>query len=121
MLNWLTVAQIWDLFSRVEVNLFVLQELTQCPLWFSLCDLAPLGIDVFAHPWPDLRLYAFLPLEVDSSGLVQSEGVWNLPPVYSPILAVPDIVLRVPFPEHTPCDIPIRKYLLSQLQGYSFK
>ncbi len=28
-------TQIWDLFSWAEVDLFVSQESTQCPLWFS--------------------------------------------------------------------------------------
>ncbi len=32
--------------------------------WFSLSSPAPLGIDALAHPWPDRRLYAFLPVSL---------------------------------------------------------
>ncbi len=64
MLNRQTVAQMWDLFGRAEVDLFVSQESSQCPLWFSLSSPAPLGIDAFAHPWPNLRLYAFPPVKL---------------------------------------------------------
>ncbi len=45
MLNRQTVAQIWDLFGKAEVDLFASQESSQCPLWFSLSSLATLGID----------------------------------------------------------------------------
>ncbi len=61
MLNRQTVAQVWDLIGKAEVDLFASQESSQCPLCFSQSSSAPLGIDTFAHSWPDLRLYAFLP------------------------------------------------------------
>ncbi len=64
MLNRQTVAQIWDLFGKVEVDLFASQESSQCPLCFSLSSPAPLGIDVFTHPWPDMRLYMFPPVKL---------------------------------------------------------
>ncbi len=35
------------------------QESSQCPLWFSLSFPTTLGIDAFAHPWPNVSLYAF--------------------------------------------------------------
>ncbi len=47
MLNHQTVAQIWDLSAKAEVDLFASQESSQCLLWFSLSSPAPLGIDVF--------------------------------------------------------------------------
>ncbi len=64
MLNCQTVAQVWDLIGKAEVDLFASQESSQCPLWFSQSSSAPLGIDTFAHSWPDLRLYAFLPIKL---------------------------------------------------------
>ncbi len=64
MLNHQTVAQIWDLFGKAEMDLFASQESSQCPLWFSLSSPATLGIDAFAHPWPNMRLYAFPPVKL---------------------------------------------------------
>ncbi len=32
------------------------------PLWFSLSFPTTLGIDAFAHPWPNVSLYAFPPI-----------------------------------------------------------
>ncbi len=45
--------------------------------WFSLSSPAPLGIDALAHPWPDRRLYAFLPVKLISAVLcrVKESGV----------------------------------------------
>ncbi len=64
MLNRQTVSQIWDLFGKAEVDLFASQESTQCPLWFSLSFPTTLGIDAFAHPWPNVSLYAFPPIKL---------------------------------------------------------
>ncbi len=77
MLNHQTVAQILDLFGKAEVDLFASQELSQCPLWFSLSSPAPLGIDALAHPWLDRRLYAFSPVKLIPAVLcrVKESGV----------------------------------------------
>ncbi len=64
MLNHQTVSQIWDLFGKAEVDLFASQESSQCPLWFSLSFPTTLGIDAFAHPWPNVSLYAFPPIKL---------------------------------------------------------
>ncbi len=64
MLNRQTVAQILDLYCKAEVDLFASQESSHCPLWISLSSPVPLGIDAFAHPWPDMRLYAFQPVKL---------------------------------------------------------
>ncbi len=64
MLNRQTVSQIWDLFGKAEVDLFASQESSQCPLWFSLSFLTTLGIDAFAHPWPNVSLYVFPPIKL---------------------------------------------------------
>ncbi len=63
-LNRQTVSQIWDLFGKAEVDLFASQESSQCPLWFSLGFPTTLGIDAFAHPWPNVSLYAFPPIKL---------------------------------------------------------
>ncbi len=64
MLNHQTVSQIWDLFGKADVDLFASQESSQCPLWFSLSFPTTLGIDAFAHPWPNVSLYAFPPIKL---------------------------------------------------------
>ncbi len=64
MLNRQTVSQIWDLFGKAEVDLFASQESSQCPLWFSLSFPTTLGINAFAHPWPNASLYAFPPIKL---------------------------------------------------------
>ncbi len=64
MLNRQTVSQIWDLFGKAEVDLFASQESSQCPLWFSLSFPTTLGINAFAHPWPNVSLYAFPPIKL---------------------------------------------------------
>ncbi|XP_045548073.1 uncharacterized protein [Salmo salar] len=58
------VLQIWKRFGRAEVDLFASRVNAQCPLWFPLRaqDEPPLGIDAFAHQWPEVLLYAFPPL-----------------------------------------------------------
>ncbi len=53
MLNRQTVAQIWDLFGKAEVDLFTSQESSQCQLWFSLSSPATLGIDAFSLGYTD--------------------------------------------------------------------
>ncbi len=42
----------------------LLQESSQCPLWFSLSFPTTLGIVAFAHPWPTASLYAFPPIKL---------------------------------------------------------
>ncbi len=94
MLNHQTVAQIWDLFGEAEVDLFASQESSQCPLWFSLSSPAPLGIDTFAHPWPNVRL-RISASQANSGSPVQGEGERCPSSTCSPVLAIPDVILRV--------------------------
>ncbi len=84
MLNRQTVFQIWDLFGKAEVDLFASQESSQCPLWFSLSFPMTLGIDAFAHPWPNVSLYAFPPIKLYSSkwGVFES---WCLARAIDPV------------------------------------
>ncbi len=74
-LNRRTVHEIWERFGAAEVELFVSQELTQCPLWFSLSHPTSLGIDA-----------------------VQGEDMWTPPSPSSPVLAFPDVVFGVNLP-----------------------
>ncbi len=118
MLNRQIVAQIWDLFGKAEVVLFASQESSQCPLWFSLSFPETLGIDAFAHPWPTMRLYGFPPVKLIPAVLcrVKVSGVRLL-------LIAPFWPSRTWFSElipllyRPPWEIPIRRDLLSQLQG----
>ncbi len=93
MLNCQTVSQIWDLFGKVEVDLFASQESSQCPLWFSLSFQTTLGIDAFAHPWPNVSLYAFPPIKLIPAVLCRVKVSSAQSPSHSPILALPDLVL----------------------------
>ncbi len=96
MLNRQTVSQIWDLFGEAAVDLFASQESSHCPLWFSLSFPTTLGIDAFAHPWPNVSLCAFPPIKLIPAVLgstIQSEGERCPSPSHSPILALPDLVL----------------------------
>ncbi len=118
MLNRQTVSQIWDLFGKAEVDLFASQESSQCPLWFSLNFPTTLGIDAFAHPWPNVSLYAFPPIKLIPAVLcrVKVSGARLL-------LIAPFWPSQTWFSELTPLlyrppwEIPIRRDLLSQLQG----
>ncbi len=118
MLNRQTVSQIWDLFGKAEVDLFASQESSQCPLRFSLSFPTTLGIDAFAHPWPNVNLYAFPPIKLIPAVLcrVKVSGARLL-------LIAPFWPSQTWFSELTPLlyrppwEIPIRRDLLSQLQG----
>ncbi len=103
------------------VDLFVSQETSHCPLWFSLSHPAPLGLDEMTQMWPRLRLYAFSPIAL-------------LPGVLERVLRdqVPLLLIapwwpgRVWFPnllsllDGPPLELPIRRDLLSQVGGSIF-
>ncbi len=118
MLNRQTVSQIWDLFGKAEVDLFASQESSQCPLWFSLNFPMTLGIDAFAHPWPNVSLYAFPPIKlipavlcrvkVSGARLLLIALFWPSQTWFSEL---------TPLLYRPPWEIPIRRDLLSQLQG----
>ncbi len=59
MLKRHTVDQIWERIGAADVDLFASQESTQCPF-----GSLSLGIDALAHPWPDMKLYAFPPVKL---------------------------------------------------------
>ncbi len=118
MLNRQTVSQIWDLFGKAEVDLFASQESSQCPLWFSLSFPTTLGIDVFAHPWPNVSLYAFPPIKLIPAVLcrvkVRGARLLLIAPFWPSQTWFSEIT---PLLYRPPWEIPIRRDLLSQLQG----
>ena len=51
-------------FGQPRVDLFASQENAKCALYFSVKGPSPLGMDAFAHRWPEGLLYAFPPLDL---------------------------------------------------------
>lgn len=80
------------------MDLFASQETAQCPLFFFLIPLAPLGLDAMAHACPRLSLYAFPPIAPGSPGQGLSTRV--LPLVNSVLWANQSLVLKSNI---TPC------------------
>ncbi|KAK5877986.1 hypothetical protein CesoFtcFv8_025441 [Champsocephalus esox] len=62
-LHPMIVSLLWVCYGRAAVDLFASKENAQCQMFFSMHDLnAPLGVEVLAHVWPPVLLYAFPPL-----------------------------------------------------------
>ncbi len=88
------------------------------PALFSLSFPTTLGIDAFAHPWPNVSLYAFPPIKLIPAVLcrVKVSGAllllialfWPSQTWFSEL---------TPLLYRPPWEIPIRRDLLSQLQG----
>ncbi len=120
MLNCQTVSQIWDLFGEAEVDLFASQESSQCPLWFSLSFPTTLGIDGFAHPLPNVSLYAFPPIKLIPAVLcrvkVSGARLLLIAPFWPSQTWFSDLTTLLYRP---PWEIPIRWDLLSQLRARS--
>ncbi len=115
------VELLWREFGQAEVDLFASQEMTHCPLWFSLTHPAPLGLDAMVQTWPRLRLYAF-PLIVLLPGVLERvcrDGVrlllvalfWPARVWYSDLVSLPD---------GSPLEIPIRRFQSSLRRGAPF-
>ncbi len=79
---------------------------------------APLCIDAFTHPWPDMRLYAFPPVKLIPAVLcrMKESGVRLLlvAPFWPSQTWFSELIPLLYWP---PWEIPIRQELLSQLQG----
>ncbi len=118
MLNHRMVDQIWERFGAAEVDLFASQDSIQCPLWFSLFHPTSLGIDVLAHPWPDMKLYAFPPVKLTPAVLrrVKTCGLrlFLVTPLMPSQTRFSELVSLL---EGDPWEIPVRKDLLCQLRG----
>ncbi len=110
-------GQIWDLFGEAKVDLFASQESSQYPLWFSLSSPAALGIDTFAYPWPNARLYVFPPVKQNPAVLcrVKESGVRLLlvAPFWPSQMWFSELI---PLLYRPPWEIPIKQDLFSQLQ-----
>ncbi len=118
MLTHQTLAQIWDLFGKAEGDLFASLESTQCPLLFSLSSPAPLGIDAFAQPWPDMRLYSFPPVKLIPAVLCRvKETAVRLLLIFPFWPSQMWFSELIPLLYRPPWEILIRQDLLSQLWG----
>lgn len=72
------VDQIWERYGRAAIDLFTSLVNTKSLLYrqtLSLKDEAPLGVDVLAHPLPDVLFYAFPPLSLTSPTRVRENGL----------------------------------------------
>ena len=106
------VQQIWARFGQASVDLFATEDNTQCPRWFSWTQ------DALAQDWPQELLYAFPPLPLIWPTLqrVRQEG-------HRLLLVVPQWTARPWFPllreltQAPPWQLPLRKDLLSQMEG----
>lgn len=115
------VEQIWRVYGQAEVDLFASQHTTHCPLWFSLTQPAPLGLDAMVQAWPRLRLYAFPPVALLPGVLerIRQDGI-------SLLLVAPRWPSRIWFADlihlldRPPLELPIRRDLLSQAGGTIF-
>ncbi|XP_027901587.1 uncharacterized protein LOC114162038 [Xiphophorus couchianus] len=116
------VVQIWRRFGKASVDLFATKANTHCPLFFSITDhSAPLGVDALAHPWPNVLLYAFPPVEIILPVLerVRRWGLslilvaprWPAKSWYAEIISL--LVMK-------PWKLPARRDLLSQAGGEVF-
>ncbi len=90
------VKQIWRVFGQAQGDLFVTQETSQCPLWFSLTHPAPPGLDAMVQTWTRLCLYAFPRLLAPGSSGESAPGQGQSA-ASSPVLAGPSMVLGPDF------------------------
>lgn len=85
---------IWERFCHLKVDLFVTQESTHCPLWFSLLESRhPLGIDAPARELPKVQLYAFPSLALSTAVPREDQTRTGLGIPESPKLAQENLVL----------------------------
>lgn len=110
------------MYGKAGVDLFASQANAKCPLYFSLRDEnVPSGVDVLAHLWPNVLLYAFPPLSLISPTLerVRENGLSLLliAPRWSRRLWVAEIVQLL---QGEPWPLPLRRDLLSQVGGRFF-
>ncbi len=106
---------------EARVDLFVSQETSHCPLWFSLTHPAPLGPDAMVQTWPRFCLYVFPQIALLPGVLerVRRDPVLLLliAPRWPGRVWFPDLISLLDGP---PLELPIRKNLLSQAVGSIF-
>ncbi len=107
-----TVHRIREIFGRAEVVLFVSKDISQCPIYFLKSK------DALAHNWPNLLLYAFLPITLISQlirrVMEHRHRVLLVAPLWRNHLWVSELsqlLIAAPWP------IPLRQDLLSQVNS----
>ncbi len=108
----LAVQKMWEVFGRARVYLFVSEDNSDCPIFFTKCT------DALAHEWPSLSLYAFTPIALlpqvlrrvreQRHKLILVAPLWRNQPWVSEIF---QLLKAAPWP------IPLRRDLLSQANG----
>ncbi len=118
MLNRQTVSQIWDLFGKAEMDLFASTRVIPVPALVLPKFPDDSGHSCIRPPMADCQSVRVSANKADSGSTMQSEGERCPSPSHSPILALPDLVLGANSPlVSASWEIPIRRDLLSQLQG----
>lgn len=109
------MAQVWERYGQASVDFIASCTDTHCLLFFALAGSdAPLGVDMLAHPWPRVQLYAFPPLS-DPSHSIQSEGSERVPHPYSPSMARTAVASGDCFDQ--PWQLLLCRDLLTQVNG----
>ncbi len=111
-LHPLTVQKIWEVFGRARVDLFASEDNSHCPIYFMR------STDALAHEWPSLPLYAFPPIVLLPQVLrrvrEQRHKLLLIAPLWrnqSRVSALFQLLEAAPWP------IPLRRDLLSQVNG----
>ncbi len=94
MLNRQTVSQIWDLFGKAEVDLFA----SQVPALVLPEFPDDSGHRCVRPPVAECQSVRISANKADSGSTMQSKGEQCPSPSHSPILALPDLVLRANSP-----------------------
>ncbi len=112
MLHPQVVQKIWKTFGKAEVDLFASKDNSHCPTYYSK------DRDTLAHDWPNLLLYAFLPIALLPQVVrrVREQGhkvllvapLWRIQPWLSELT---QLLTAAPWP------MPLRRDLLSQANG----
>ncbi len=121
MLHTKVMEHFWKKFGRAQVDLFASRETSQRPLWFSLTNPVPLGMDAMVQMWPRLRLDTFPPIALlpgvlervrrDKVSLLLVAPYWPSHPWFADLVGLP---------EDSRWEIPIWRDLLSQAGGTIF-
>ncbi len=116
------VKQIWRVLGQAQVDLFATCQTLYCALWFFLTPPALLGLDAMVQTWQRLRLYAFA-VHHCSAHRSSRESVpgWGTSIAISPFwpgrVWFSDLISLL---DGSPWGIPIRRDLLSQVEGMIF-
>ena len=111
------VQLIWNTYGAAAVDLFASKETTHCPLWFAE-QVESLGRDALSHEWPDLLLYAFPPIPLIWAVLSRVREMGHRVLLIAPRWpSMPWFHLLLTLTAGPPSSLPLRKDLLSQMEG----